>query len=483
MFAKVIKSMISNCFTSWAERTGFFWLATSSLCTESSDFEDLSSFTKIKLDKPMRNSGKILQYAHKCLNENAKWTLTDYEVKSPHYPEGFDPKVYQVAGTIKRNLKGYKAVFKKALREMKKHVDGSKLVKNPDPLQDNIAVLIPDSFSKDDVDELTKVAKNLGFKSGRDFTKRTESSFQEPITQNEILFTDKYNFQGCEAKLLINFQTPIKEGFTYDLDVRRDRIDANLRCVTKLVVIEVGEEESPSSLVLNWFILLLFTIFFQISIPFLDLSATSSSLLSCTILVFSFTPFFQYLFVSMSSWLSVSMSFSLATNVLSFSSNVLSLISSPSSDVFLISLLSYLFFFFFFVLLLCRSIPALSFVLDITRPPLSLKLSSLLLSIALISSLYLSHIFVFICFFLRSPSSIISYYNVFGSLFSLYVWIYYPFPRIISFTFGLLLTSFDLSLFLPFDFFEGSDFHCLTIHLFNLSLFLSHLFIFSVFNK
>jgi hypothetical protein len=227
MLAKYSKSMISDLLNSWAKRrTGFFWLATSSLWTESSDFKGLSAFQEIKLDRPMRNSGKILQYAHQCLNEDASWNISDYNVDSSQYPQGIAPSFYRVEGTMKRNLSGYKAVFEKALLEMRDHVDFSKKVEKVNPFLDNIVVLIPSSFSKADVNELAKVATNLGFKSGRCFKKRADTNYEELVNENRVLFTDIVIFQGSEAKLMINFQTPIKDKYKTNLDVRMYRIDA-----------------------------------------------------------------------------------------------------------------------------------------------------------------------------------------------------------------------------------------------------------------
>ena len=164
--------MMSNFFNSetWANpKRGYFWLAPSTLWFESFDhfpygsiLEDLKSFTTLKLDKPMRNSGQILKYANQCLNYDASWNLTDYKVVSSCYPEGIEPTILNVKGTLMNNLHAYENIFEDALEEMRAYFDSTQEVQKMSPFQDNIVVLMPSPHNPSHVQALAEVATKLG---------------------------------------------------------------------------------------------------------------------------------------------------------------------------------------------------------------------------------------------------------------------------------------------------------------------------------
>ena len=415
---------------------GFFWMA---ICTSwvtlispEYNLEKLNSvFTFVKLDKPMRNSGQILKYAHQSLNHKAKWNNLDYTVESSCFPEGFKPTILKVNGNMKNNLKGYKIVFENALLEMRDFCHFDKKASKTYPCNDAIVVLVPYFFSSSDVDVLAEVANKHGLKSGQYFTNEEDCSFEALTNNNDVLFTEMFIFQGCEAKLLISFEIPVEEEPLRDiLEFRIDHIDAPLRCTTKLIVIKTDESKSAPPWELEWSILIRFTLIWSVLITLMPLAQTLTYLLSCFFLVFSFTKFLPFSFLGISlcrdSWMSFSMSLAIA--------NLLPLTSLGSFSIF--PLLSFILFLTMFFILFILTYSLFIFLKNLTggrflpcsvnsfknQPPASAFVKLLIWASVIVPSLYLfSFLFhTFFCFnFFQNLFSLNSLFYAAASVFAL----------------------------------------------------------------
>ena len=154
--------------------------------------------------------------------------------------------------------------------------------------------MIPTFFTRFDIDELTKVANNLEFKTGIYFRQKENCDYDQLNNHNGVLFTDKFSYQGCESKLLIHIQEFDKMFNSIDVEAQMNHIDATLRCVTKLVDIETFEEDSyPTKSFWNIYQNIIILILWLGLINWLSLSTHSMYLLSSSFFLFTLTPFFR----------------------------------------------------------------------------------------------------------------------------------------------------------------------------------------------
>ena len=385
----------------WANpERGFFWLSTSTLWCDPPFINHEKSllsrlielFTVVKLDKPMRNSGKILRYVDHYLNHDASWEITDYNVDSLCLPEGIAPTVFEVNGNMRNNLHAYINIFEDALLEMRAYSDFNREVEKRQPFVENIVVFIPSSFRISDVDVLEEVANKLGFNTGRYFVDVVHCSDKNLKSKHGVLFTDKFLYQGCESKLLINFEDPFKDYEKKDRYVRMDKSDATLRCTTKVIVIKIVED---TNLDLDWSILMRFTPIISVLITLMPWLQTSICLLSIFFLLFSFNEQLQSpllaSFFSKSSWLSFSMSLAIGNLLSEF----------PSLSVlfyFGLFFICYFFIFFmisfFFKKLIVWKFPPYSDRSSITESPVSFSIWLTTLAVAFLPFVYLCHNFL-----------------------------------------------------------------------------------------
>jgi hypothetical protein len=495
--------LISNFYKieTWTNpNRGFFWIATSSLWCNNyfwcqldphpynlNNLNNLSSiFTSVKLDKSMRNSAEILKYADQFLNHEANWKNDDYKLDFSQFPEGIKPTVLEVYGTTRNNLHAYIATFEDALLEMRPYFHFKEEAEKRDPFRDNIVVFVPHFFRLNDHTVLSDVAKKLGFVTGFYLLQDEYCNYESLICKNGVLFTTKYVFQGCETKLLINFERPLDYVLKNHIEARIDQVDALLRCTTKLIVIKTLESNSPP-LQLDWSILMRLTLISGLLINHMSSLQPLLPLLSCFFLLFSFTKFFQFplfaSFFSKSSWLSFSMSLVVGNLVSLKCSESLLMISLSQLILFICLFLSLSFLTLFLFWGLADYTITSSFSSSISHPMASFYVrlfnQSVILASFLYLFLYLSTFFfsdyLFQIFF-PSESLLIAVASLCSLCLHPYLpaWIDFLNSRRVTVLF-LTLASSCLSLNLLLKIFNEYQFCCVSFYLLNIFIFVSHI--------
>jgi len=185
-------------------------------------------FQLVNLERPMRNSGDILKYACSTLTPCQD---LDFSKLFP-FNEQLHPQSYKV------EIKGCEAKYvdlrlMEAFNEMK-------------VFEDLIVVLLPDMGEEEKglVRTTIKVAKDAGFKEVITYLPYVFDELPANLGKfRGVLITNIDLYQGCEAKLIIAVALSKEDVIDSSSFVKSNVV---LRCVTKLIVVELDQEKKSS---------------------------------------------------------------------------------------------------------------------------------------------------------------------------------------------------------------------------------------------